>query len=50
MTVPQAEITYVTEAQREDYKTDHMLVNYDHTIVPLPRYMCDLNPVEVTWA
>jgi transposase len=32
------------------YKTDHMLVNYGHTIVPLPRYMCDLNPLEITWA
>jgi len=31
------------------YKIDHMLVNYGH-IVPLARYMCDLNPLEITWA
>jgi len=41
---------YVLKPKEKIYKTEHMLVNYGHTIVSLPRYMCDLNPLEITWA
>jgi transposase len=32
------------------FKIDRILSDYGHTVVRLPPYMCDLNPIELAWA
>ncbi|XP_026313722.1 uncharacterized protein LOC113225601 [Hyposmocoma kahamanoa] len=32
------------------YFIDELLADYDHTVVRLPPYHCDLNPIELIWS
>jgi len=36
--------------REKQYKIDQFLSSKGHTVVRLPPYMCDLNPIELAWA
>jgi hypothetical protein len=38
------------KSKEEIYKIDYILENSGNTVVLLPPYKCDLNPIEVAWA
>ena len=34
----------------EKYHIDEFLKTHDHSVLRLPPYLCDLNPIELAWA
>jgi hypothetical protein len=36
--------------KEKGFKIDRIFSDYEHTVVRLPPYMCDLNPIELAWA
>jgi hypothetical protein len=43
-------LTVPLKPKEKAFNIDRILSDYGHTVVRLPPYMCDLNPIELAWA